>query len=72
MGQILRVLRSVQAIKKREYKDLLGGRFELAKVVKIECKDDIYNISNKWADFTYRTIGDIMNQGEDDVWKVQI
>lgn len=58
--------------KKREYKDLLEGRFKLAKVVKIERKDDIYNISNKWADFTSKTIDEMINQGEDDAWKVQI
>ena len=58
--------------KKREYKDLLEGRFKLAKVVKIERKDDIYNISNKWADFTSKTIDEMMKQGEDDAWKVQI
>jgi NTE family protein len=58
--------------KTREYKDLLEGRFKLAKVVKIERKDDIYNISNKWADFTSKTIAEMMKQGEDDAWKVQI
>jgi NTE family protein len=58
--------------KKREYKDLLEGRFKLTKVVKIERKDDIYNISNKWADFTSKTIHEMMKQGEDDAWKVQI
>jgi NTE family protein len=58
--------------KTREYKDLLDGRFKLAKVVKIERKDDIYNISNKWADFTSKTIAEMMKQGEDDAWKVQI
>jgi predicted acylesterase/phospholipase RssA len=58
--------------KKREYKDLLEGRFKLVKVVKIERKDDVYNVSNKWADFTFKTIAEMMKQGEDDAWKVQI
>ena len=40
--------------KKREYRDLLEGRFKLAKVVKIERKDDVYNVSNKWADLLSR------------------
>lgn len=58
--------------KKREYKDLLEGRFKLVKVVKIERKDDAYNVSNKWADFTFKTIAEMMKQGEDDAWRVQI
>jgi len=58
--------------KERGYKDLLEGRFKLTKVVKIERKDDIYNISNKWADFTSKTIDEMMKQREDDAWKVQI
>jgi hypothetical protein len=59
-------------LKAREYKDLLEGRFKLAKVVKVERKDDSYNISNKWADFTSKTIDEMIKQGEDDSWKVQI
>ena len=58
--------------KKREYKDLLEGRFKLVKVVKIERKDDVYNVSNKWADFTFKTIAEMMKQGEDDAWRAQI
>jgi NTE family protein len=58
--------------KKREYKDLLEGRFKLVKVVKIERKDDVYNVSNKWADFTFKTIAEMIKQGEDDAWRAQI
>jgi hypothetical protein len=58
--------------KKWEYKDLLEGRFKLTKVIKIERKYDVYNISNKWADFTSKTISEMMKQGEYDAWKVQI
>jgi hypothetical protein len=72
LDQILGVQRSVQAIKKREYKNLLEGRFKMTQVVKIERKDNIYNISNKWADFTSKTIDKMKKQGEDDAWKVQI
>jgi NTE family protein len=56
----------------RKYKDLTEGRFRLAHVVTIERKDDIHSISNKWADFTSKTITEMMKQGEDDVWKMQI
>jgi predicted acylesterase/phospholipase RssA len=58
--------------KKREYKDLLEGRFKLVKAVKIERKDDAYNVSNKWADFTFKTIAEMMKQGKDDAWSAQI
>jgi NTE family protein len=56
----------------RKYKDLTEGRFRLAKVVTIERKDDVHSISNKWADFTSKTITEMMKQGEDDAWKIQI
>jgi hypothetical protein len=44
----------------------------LVKVLKIERKDDLYIVSNKWADFTFKTIAEMIRQGEDDAWRAQI
>ena len=69
----LKVQRNVPAIHMGgKYKDLTEGRFRLAKVVTIERKDDVHSISNKWADFTSKIITEMMKQGEDDAWKIQI
>jgi len=50
--------------KKRKNKDLLRGRFDLIKVVTIERKDDLDNISDKWADFSLDTINQLIEDGE--------
>ena len=50
--------------KKRKNRDLLRGRFDLIKVVTIERKDDLDNISDKWADFSLDTINQLIEDGE--------
>jgi 3-methyladenine DNA glycosylase Mpg len=47
-----------------KYKDLLNGRFKLTKVLRIERKNDSYDISNKVADFTRETITQLVEKGE--------
>jgi NTE family protein len=50
--------------KPRKYEDLIKGRFKLSKVITIERKDDRHNISNKWADFSSKTIEDLIEEGQ--------
>jgi len=49
-----------------KYKDLLNGRFKLTKVLRVERKNDAYDISNKVADFTRETITQLVEKGEND------
>lgn len=50
--------------KPRTYEDLIKGRFKLSKVITIERKDDRHSISNKWADFSSKTIEDLIEEGQ--------
>lgn len=50
--------------KPRRNRDLLKGRFDLTKIVTIERKDDLNNISDKWADFSWDTINQLIENGE--------
>jgi NTE family protein len=50
--------------RKRKNRDLLRGRFDLIKIVTIERKDDLDNISDKWADFSSDTIKQLIEDGE--------
>lgn len=50
---------------RRNYGDLIKGRFNLNQVITIERKDDLHNISNKWADYTSETINMLIREGED-------
>jgi NTE family protein len=47
----------------RKYIDLLKGRFTINKIRKIYRQDDEYTISNKWADFSYKTINTLISDG---------
>ena len=47
----------------RKYIDLLKGRFTINKIRKIDRQDDEYTISNKWADFSYKTINTLISDG---------
>jgi NTE family protein len=51
---------------RRKYVELVEGPVRIAKVTKIERRDDEngYNISNKWADFTSATISEMIQRGE--------
>jgi len=49
---------------KRQYLDLIKGRFRLNEVARIERTDDEYSISNKFADFSVKTIDDLITNGE--------
>lgn len=58
--------------KLRTYKDLVDGRFSLVKVVRIEhtgYKDSTYG---KTADFTSKSIKDLIKAGQDDASKICI
>ena len=48
----------------RTYADLLDGRFEIKMVKTIERRDDLNDISNKWADFTTESINRLIDEGE--------
>jgi BMFP domain-containing protein YqiC len=41
-------------------------------VVRIERKDDPHTISNKWFDFSYSTVSQLIQQGIDDVMKTLV
>ena len=47
----------------RAYHDLLGGRFRLTKVVRIDHKDDGNEVANKIYDYSYTTIENLMKEG---------
>jgi NTE family protein len=48
---------------KRSYQDLIKGRFNLNKVVRIERKEDDNMISSKWQDFSSGTIRQLIDNG---------
>ena len=50
----------------RSYKELLSGSFKLTKVVRIEHTDYDDSISGKGADFTSKSIKDLIKQGKND------
>ena len=47
----------------RMYNKLLGGRFRLTKVVRIDHKDDGNEVANKIYDYSYTTIEKLMKDG---------
>lgn len=52
----------------RKYRDLLKGRFELTKVLRIERENDKDSVSGKTGDFTLKTINKLIKQGKCDAW----
>ena len=56
----------------RKYRDLIAGRFALNQVVRIERTDDPHTISNKWFDFSYSTIYQLIQQGINDALKTLV
>jgi NTE family protein len=52
--------------KKRQYINLLKGRFAIRKVIRIERKDDPEAISQKWADYSSGSINKLFAQGIND------
>jgi hypothetical protein len=48
---------------RRLYQDLIKGRFNLNKVVRIERKEDDNTISSKWQDFSSGTIRQLLYSG---------
>ncbi|HKG88231.1 MAG TPA: patatin-like phospholipase family protein [Nitrososphaeraceae archaeon] len=50
----------------RKYKDLLGGRFRLTKVVRIDHKDDGNNVAGKIFDYSHRTVEKLVAEGYND------
>jgi len=49
--------------------DIIKGQFKIAKVVRIERRDDRHSISNKFSDFTVETINRLIDEGENDAIK---
>jgi NTE family protein len=49
--------------KARKYEDLVTGRFDMRRVVRIERKDDRNTISNKSFDFSFDTIQRLIEEG---------
>ena len=47
----------------RKYIDLLKGRFTINKIIRIDRQEDEYATSNKWADFSYKTINQLISDG---------
>ena len=54
----------------RKYKDLLRGRFRLTKVTRIEHESHEDSIPGKGADFTSKTIKDLIEKGKQDARRV--
>jgi predicted acylesterase/phospholipase RssA len=49
--------------KKRNYKDLLIGKFAIDKIIRIERKDDPSSISEKWLDLSKITVDNLIKEG---------
>jgi NTE family protein len=57
-------------VEHRKYKDLLKGRFNLNKVIRIEHESYTDSISSKGGDFTSKTIKDLIERGKQDARRV--
>lgn len=51
---------------RRSYEELLKGRFKIDSVTTVERKDDVNDISNKWADFSEESIQRLLEIGMQD------
>jgi hypothetical protein len=51
----------------RKYWDLLVGRFDVKKVIRIERTDDPDAISEKWGDYSYGSVRRLFEQGRKDL-----
>ena len=58
--------------KKRKNGDLLVGKFEINKIIRIERKDDPESISEKWADLSKKIIDKLIKQGIEDTVRTLI
>jgi NTE family protein len=47
----------------RKYIDLLKGKFTIGNIIRLDRQDDANTISNKWADYSYKTINQLINEG---------
>jgi NTE family protein len=52
--------------KTKTYEDLLKGRFNIGKVMRVERQDDQHTISDKWFDFSHETVIRMIEQGKVD------
>lgn len=52
--------------KPKTYEDLLKGRFNIGKVIRVERQDDPHTISDKWFDFSHETVIRMIGQGKVD------
>ena len=59
-----------RTVEHRKYKDLMKGRFNLNKVLRIEHESYTDSISGKNADFTSKTIKDLIAKGKQDARSV--
>jgi NTE family protein len=50
----------------RKYVDLLKGKFDVNEVLRVERRDDLHSISNKWADWSSITISSLLEEGKKD------
>ncbi|HZL24370.1 MAG TPA: hypothetical protein VFC05_13680 [Nitrososphaeraceae archaeon] len=41
---------------------MLKGKFTIGKITRIDRQDDVNTISNKWADYSYKTINQLINE----------
>jgi NTE family protein len=59
-----------RTVEHRKYKDLMKGQFKLNKVIRIEHETYTDSISGKNADFTSKTIKDLIEKGRQDARSV--
>jgi NTE family protein len=52
--------------KKKTYRDLLEGNFDIDRVMRIERKDDLYSIGYAMEDFSARTMNQLIELGKHD------
>lgn len=59
-----------QVLKPRRYSDIVEGRFDIDRIIRIERRNDENTISDKTFDFSCGTINKLLNDGYEDTLKV--
>jgi NTE family protein len=59
-----------QLLKPRRYIDIVEGRFDIDRIIRVERKNDKDTISDKTFDFSCGTINKLLNDGYEDTLNV--
>jgi hypothetical protein len=59
-----------QVLKPRRYRDIVEGRFDIDRIIRIERRNDENTISDKTFDFSFGTINKLLKDGYEDTLNV--